>query len=315
MRREKSRFKPGHGGLSAVLDTVISALEETVGGLHAVDEADAEVVIEEVRASADGIDPLVRRHGASHGFQLPVDTYEFHSCTGMLMHRSIETLANIGLFQSLDARAIGLLDRQCSWRRAAAGEWILDYQAPSNDVFFVVSGAVRVMIHSAGREVLLRQIEAREFFGELAAIDGQPRSSGIIAETHATIARMKPSVFRETVHSHPDVCDRLLALLTSQVRMLANRVSEFSTLDVRHRIYAELLRLARPEVGNGARGIVSPPPRHAEIAARVSTRRETVTRELKSLEVAGLVERRRGALVLADRDRLRRDVEQAFNSG
>jgi CRP/FNR family cyclic AMP-dependent transcriptional regulator len=231
------------------------------------------------------------------------------------MRRPVETLARVGLFQSLDPRAIGLLDRQCSWRRAMAGEWILDYQAQSNDVFFVVSGAVRVMIHSAGREVLLRQIEAGEFFGELAAIDGQPRSSGIIAMTDATIARMKPSVFRETVRSHPDVCDQLLALLASQVRMLANRVNEFSTLDVRHRIYAELLRLSRPEAGNGARGIVSPPPRHAEIAARVSTRRETVARELKSLETAGLIERRRGALVLTDRDRLRGDIEQALNTG
>ena len=231
------------------------------------------------------------------------------------MRRPIETLARVGLFKSLDQRAIGLLDRQCSWRRATAGEWILDYQAQSNDVFFVVSGAVHVMIHSAGREVLLRTIEAGEFFGELAAIDGQPRSSGIIAMTDATIARMKPSVFREAVHAHPDVCDQLLTLLTGQVRMLANRVNEFSTLDVRHRIFAELLRLSRPEVGNGARGIVSPPPRHAEIAARVSTRRETVTRELKSLEAGGLIERRRGALVLTDRDRLRREIEQTLDSG
>jgi len=229
------------------------------------------------------------------------------------MHGPIETLAKIGLFQSLDAGAIGLLDRQCSWRRATAGAWILDYQDASSDVFFVVSGAVHVMIQSAGREVLLRHIEAGEFFGELAAIDGQPRSSGILATTDATIARMNPSVFRETVHSHPNVCEALLALLTGQVRMLANRVNEFSTLNIQHRICAELLRLSRP--GDGPRGIVSPPPRHAEIAARVSTRRETVTRELKLLERAGLIERRRGALVLTDRDRLRRDIEHALDSG
>jgi CRP/FNR family cyclic AMP-dependent transcriptional regulator len=231
------------------------------------------------------------------------------------MNRSTETLAKINLFQSLDTRAIRLLDSQCSWRRARAGEWVLDHQDPSNEVFFVVTGAVRVTIHSAGREVLLRQIETGEFFGELAAIDGQPRSSGIVALTDATIARMKPSIFRDAVHSHPGVCDQLLALLASQVRMLANRVNEFSTLDVRHRIYAELLRLSRAEVGNGRRGIVSPPPLHTEIAARVSTRREAVTRELKALEVAGLIERRRGAFVLTDRDRLRHLVEQALDSG
>src|ERR1700730_5726972 len=99
----------------------------------------------------------------------------------LLMTRLTETLARIGLFASLDAKAIGQLDTRCAWRRATSGQWLIDYQDASSDVFFVVSGSVRVMIQSAGREVLLRQINAGEFFGELAAIDGQPRSSGIVA--------------------------------------------------------------------------------------------------------------------------------------
>jgi len=57
--------------------------------------------------------------------------------------------------------------------------------------------------------------------------------------------------------------------------------------------------------------VVSPPPVHAEIAARVSIRREAVAREFKSLERAGLIERRRGALVLTDTSRLRQWIEQA----
>lgn len=231
------------------------------------------------------------------------------------MKRLAETLTKIRLFQSLDARAIGQLDSQCSWRRAATGQWLIDYQDASNDVFFVVSGSVRVMIQSAGREVLLRQINAGEFFGELAAIDGQPRSSGIVAMTDVTIARMPASVFSAAVHAHPEVCDQLLGVLAGQIRILANRVNEFSTLDVRYRIYAELLRLSRPEPGSSGRAIVSPPPLHAEIAARVSTRRETVARELKALERAGLIERRRGAIALSDTLRLRRLIEEAIDLG
>jgi CRP/FNR family transcriptional regulator, cyclic AMP receptor protein len=231
------------------------------------------------------------------------------------MKRLAETLTKIRLFQSLDARAIGQLDSQCSWRRAATGQWLIDYQDASNDVFFVVSGSVRVMIQSAGREVLLRQINPGEFFGELAAIDGQPRSSGIVAMTDVTIARMPASVFRAAVHAHPEVCDELLGVLAGQIRILANRVNEFSTLDVRYRIYAELLRLSRPEPGSSGRAIVSPPPLHTEIAARVSTRRETVARELKALERAGLIERRRGAIALSDPLRLRRLIEEAIDQG
>src|ERR1700694_5282955 len=80
-----------------------------------------------------------------------------------------DTLAKVPLFRSLAADAIAALDRQCSWRRAPAGQWIIDYQDASSDVFFVVSGAVRVVIQSAGREVLLPQINGGEPFGERAA--------------------------------------------------------------------------------------------------------------------------------------------------
>lgn len=179
----------------------------------------------------------------------------------------------------------------------------------------MVSGSVRVAIQSAGREVLLRFINAGEFFGELAAIDNAPRSSGIVAMTDVVIARMPATVFRALVHAHPDVCDQLLTLLAGQIRMLANRVNEFSTLDVRDRIHAELLRLSRPEPGNPARAIISPPPLHSEIAARVSTRREAVARVLKGLERDRMIERRRGALVLVNVDRLRRLINEAVDSG
>jgi CRP/FNR family transcriptional regulator, cyclic AMP receptor protein len=233
----------------------------------------------------------------------------------MGMRRKTETLATVGLFRSLDDANIELLDARCFWRRLSRNQWIVDYQDASNDVFFIVSGAVHVKLQSvSGREVLLREINAGEFFGELAAIDKQPRSAGIIAVTDVTVARMPASAFRTAVHSFPDVCDQVLALLASQIRMLANRVNEFTTLDARHRIYAELLRLSRPETEGAGRAVVSPPPVHSEIAARVSIRREAVARELKSLERAGLIERRRGALVLTDTNRLRQMIEQATES-
>src|SRR6266849_5768411 len=112
------------------------------------------------------------------------------------MSRRTETLAKIALFRSLDAAKIEQLDTQCSWCRATRNQWIIDYQDTSNDVFFVVSGTLRVKIQSvSGREVLLREINAGEFFGEIAAIDNQPRSSGILAGTDVTFARMPASVF------------------------------------------------------------------------------------------------------------------------
>jgi CRP/FNR family cyclic AMP-dependent transcriptional regulator len=227
------------------------------------------------------------------------------------MIRSFETLARIPLFGDLALADVQRLDSQCTWRRAKTGEYILDYNDGGADLYFVVLGKVRVKIQAiSGKESILRDIHDGEFFGELAAIDGGRRSASIVAVTDATVAKMPPGVFREIVHRRPEVCDRVLALLASQVRMLANRVNEFSTLDVRGRIHAELLRLARPERG-GADRVISPPPTHAELAARVSCQREAVTRELGALARSGLIERRRGAIALLDSARLADGIEKS----
>src|SRR5262249_21333396 len=106
----------------------------------------------------------------------------------MGMRRKTETLATVRLFRSLDAANIELLDTQCSWRRLSRNQWIVDYKDVSNDVFFIVRGTVRVKIQSvSGREVLLREIDSGDFFGELAAIDDGPRSAGIITVTDVTL--------------------------------------------------------------------------------------------------------------------------------
>jgi CRP/FNR family cyclic AMP-dependent transcriptional regulator len=156
-------------------------------------------------------------------------------------------------------RRAGCLPPKAPWSKVSRNQWILDYQETSTDVFCIVSGTVRVKIQSiSGREVLLREINAGDYFGELAAIDNQPRSSGILAVTDVTVARMPASVFRAAIHAFPDVCDQLLAQLAAYVRAVSNRVNEYTTLDAKHRIYAELLRLSRPESANPKHAVVSP---------------------------------------------------------
>jgi CRP-like cAMP-binding protein len=219
--------------------------------------------------------------------------------------RQTETLARVDLFRSLAPAEIIQLDTRCIWRRAKAKEWIIDYQDEGTDVFFLITGVVRVMIRCvSGRETILRDIEAGAYFGELAAIDGQARSASILAVTDATIAKMAASTFLETVTEHPDVCLQLLRLVTGQVRMLSNRVNEFTTLCVRDRLYVELLRVSRPDREHDQQAIISPPPLHADLAGRISTRRETVTKELSALEREGLLQRGRRSLVILDVPRL-----------
>jgi CRP/FNR family transcriptional regulator, cyclic AMP receptor protein len=212
-----------------------------------------------------------------------------------------ETLAKIGILRSLDAKEIAALDRCCLWRHVQAKAWLLEQGEMGTDIYFLTSGAVRVLITpSPDREVILADINAGGYFGEMAAIDGQSRSAGILAITDATIACMSASVFREVFQKHPDVSEQLLKHLVARIRTLDQRVNEFSSMDVKHRIYAELLRRSRPDPANHRQAVVSPPPVHADIAARVSTRREMVARELKALERDGFLTKRRGAFVITD---------------
>ncbi len=219
--------------------------------------------------------------------------------------RSRETMANIELFRSLEASAIADLDRQCTWRKYPRNDWIVELHDNGDDVFFIISGTVRLKIpESSGREVLFQDLDAGSYFGEMDAIDGKPRAIGVMAVTDVVIARMPRAVFRTAICRHPDAADQILLRLTGIIRTLTNRVREFTTLDVRHRVYAELLRLSRQSDDAKDVAVISPPPVQAAIAARISTRRETVAREMKTLERAGLIERKRGALILKNTKQL-----------
>jgi CRP-like cAMP-binding protein len=217
------------------------------------------------------------------------------------MPQQFETLARVPMFRSLKGPEVEGLNKRCTWRRVSSKEWVIDYQDQGIDVFFVVTGSVRVLIYSkSGREVILADIEQGGFFGELAPLDGQSRSAGVLAVSDAVVATMPGSVFMEVLRNHSEVGIYVLKLLAARVRALDNRVLEYSTLGVRQRVYCELLRLARSDPNNARRGIISPRPTHAEIAARVSTHREAVAREMKLLEREKCLQRQRGAFILPD---------------
>src|SRR4029079_12996562 len=97
-----------------------------------------------------------------------------------------ETLADVPMFRLLEPAAVKALDARCDWRRVAAKEWVIDYQDDGIDVFFIVAGSVRVLIYAkSGREVILADLDAGGFFGEMAPIDGHPRSASVLALTDA----------------------------------------------------------------------------------------------------------------------------------
>ena len=220
-------------------------------------------------------------------------------------------LRSVALLDGLPPERLDALARDCAWRRCAPEQQIISREADDRDLYLIVAGRVRVTTYSAGgRQVTFRDISAGDYFGEVAAIDGEPRSADVIALESTLVASMPPAVFWRLAREEPLVAERMLLRLARLMRALSERVIDLSTLGVQHRIYAELLRLAHEAgvAGNAAR--IDPAPKHADIASRVSTYREQVTRELSALVKTGILERGDHALVIRDVARLERLVEE-----
>src|SRR4051794_35337784 len=117
------------------------------------------------------------------------------------MSPQLGSLASIPMLKSLKRAEIEALDARCEWRAVPARQYVIDYQDGGVDVFFVVSGSVRALIYAkaTGREVILADLEAGGFFGELAPIDGQPRSASVFAISQAVVATMPGAVFLEVL--------------------------------------------------------------------------------------------------------------------
>jgi CRP/FNR family transcriptional regulator, cyclic AMP receptor protein len=215
------------------------------------------------------------------------------------------SLAGIAILARLSRETLENVQRRCSFSRYEPGETIVGYLDQTDQVFFIIAGEVRVTIYSlAGKAVSFRELGPGEVFGEYPAIDRGPRSASVEAHTSCLVATLPGAAFRDLIETQPLVALAMLPQLVTKIRTLTTRVYEFSTLAVSNRIQAELLRLAAlgSKDGKGAR--IAPAPTHAEIASRVSTHREAVTRELARLQRNGLVERDKGALVVNDLDRL-----------
>ena len=111
--------------------------------------------------------------------------------------------------------------------------------------FFVDEGQVRVVNYSiSGREITLDDIGPGGHFGELAAIDGQPRSASVMALTGCSVAIMQQEHFLELVNENPSVALKVMRGLASIIRNSTERIMDLSTLAANNRVQADLLRQA-----------------------------------------------------------------------
>lgn len=225
--------------------------------------------------------------------------------------KEMKNLSNIDLLSELKPADLKKVGEFCSFKHYDAQEQIIDRQSESTDVFFVLSGKIRVVIYSlSGREITLDDLSAGGYFGDLAAIDGEPRSASVMALTDCLVASLPQNHFLSLLETHPPVALKVMKSLTRIIRTATDRIMDLSTLAANNRVHADLLRLARNHMGEGNTAEISPIPMHSDIASRVSTTRETVARVLNDLARNGLVERQKEVMVVLDVELLSDMVEE-----
>jgi TolB-like protein/class 3 adenylate cyclase/Tfp pilus assembly protein PilF len=210
-------------------------------------------------------------------------------------------LQKVELFKGLETATLREISLHCKWTRSRRGQVILRQDGPERDVFFVIAGAVRMTTTAGrGRRIIFHDVPAGDMFGELPAIDGRSRFSEAVALRESFLASMSAEAFRSIVASHPSVRERLLRRLTGTIREFAERLVDLGATRVQNRVWGELVRLARQAGVSANAARVEDAPTHSEIASRVGTSREEVTREFSRLGRQGLVAREGRALLVRD---------------
>ncbi len=216
------------------------------------------------------------------------------------------TLTGNKMLAPLDRAAIAKLEGQCAWKVVHANEPIVSRDSDSRDVFFVVKGRCRIVNFSpSGREVAYAIAGPGEYFGEMAAIDGLPRSATVVALEDCILGSVTPQTFRDLIEQYPKVGLVIMEKLVRIVRTSDDRIMDLATLSAYQRVYSELLKLIKPDPVRQGSWLIYPLPTQAQIAAQASTTRETVARVLSHLSSDGIAERKSKTLYVRQVERLK----------
>ena len=210
-------------------------------------------------------------------------------------------ISGIEVFRELSHTDYESLSHILKAHNYQADQHIITLGEHTQDVYFIISGKVRITTFtSSGKEVTFQDMKAGQMFGELSAIDGESRSTNVVALTQTLLAKVSSNAFFKILRDYPKVNEKLLNQLTGLIRKLGDRIVEFSTYSVKNRIHAELLRLAKQATIENNTAEIIPAPAHLDIANRISTHREAVSRELSDLSKNGILKRSEGKLFIQD---------------
>jgi CRP-like cAMP-binding protein len=194
-----------------------------------------------------------------------------------------------------------------------AGTAIFFEDDPSDSLYVVISGSAKVFHTSEdGKDHILNTLRAGDAFGELAMIEGLPRSATVQAVEDTELLCLARRDFEAFAHQHPQMLWRLLQTLCGRLRKFTEDKLDPLHRDVPYRVLHVLTQLVERHGRSSPEGWrIGYPLSVRELAAMVGANPETVSRLIEIYERDGLVRRDRQSWVVPDRRVLARALEYA----
>jgi CRP/FNR family cyclic AMP-dependent transcriptional regulator len=191
-----------------------------------------------------------------------------------------------GRVATLAERDVAALAARGVERTFSRGAVVVSEGDTTDALFIILSGRVKVFVADReGHELVLGEMGAGEYFGEMV-LDGGPRSASIMTLEKTRFAIVSREAFVEYLNANPAFALRLIKQLIHRVRTLTGSVKSLALLDVYGRVARLLIEQAKPDGGDWA---VPGRLTHQEIASRIGSSREMVTRILKDLQNGGYI--------------------------
>jgi CRP-like cAMP-binding protein len=220
------------------------------------------------------------------------------------------TLAGIDLFSALTPEELAGLGARLRRRRYPKGTVLFVEGDPGTGLYVIESGRVKIVLASpAGRELVVAVRGPGEFIGDMALLDGEPRSADAVAAEDCRVLILPREDFVRFVETHPLAAMRLLAVLSRRLRQTMRQHQDATLLDVSARVASALLRLADEQgapAGDGSEARVVPTTlTQAGLAAQIGVTRESVNKWLRYFQRRGWLRWEPGRLTLLRPARLR----------
>lgn len=195
-------------------------------------------------------------------------------------------LKHVRLFANLPEKSLDTLEQLSVLRRYPKNTILFIEGDESTHLYIVKKGKVSASVAGDdGREVILNYMGEGDYFGELALLDGEPRSATVRTVTPCEVIAVSRGSFQELLKTNPEFVTLVVAELTKRVRDLTDSVKDLALLDVYGRVSNVLEKLSDE---NGR--IDQPKVTHQDIANMVGSSREMVSRIMKQLLIGEYIE-------------------------